>query len=63
MSRSPDSGPVLPPPVIPESMQPLSEPEPLPEMDTKRGNISSVLDRFNVSRADDTQQRAFFFGL
>lgn len=55
MSRSPDSGPVLPPPVIPENMQPLSEPEPLPEMSTRRGNISSVLDRFNVRRADDTQ--------
>ncbi|XP_040563022.1 sperm-associated antigen 17 isoform X2 [Gallus gallus] len=40
VSRSPDSGPVLPPPVIPESMQPLSEPEPLPEMDTKRGKGS-----------------------
>lgn len=55
MSRSPDSGPVLPPPVIPENMQPLSEPEPLAEMSTRKGNVSSVLDRFNVSRADDTQ--------
>uniref|UniRef100_A0A669QRP4 Sperm associated antigen 17 n=1 Tax=Phasianus colchicus TaxID=9054 RepID=A0A669QRP4_PHACC len=40
VSRSPDSGPVLPPPVIPENMQPLSEPEPLPEMSTKRGKGS-----------------------
>uniref|UniRef100_G1NN56 Sperm associated antigen 17 n=1 Tax=Meleagris gallopavo TaxID=9103 RepID=G1NN56_MELGA len=40
VSRSPDSGPVLPPPVIPENMQPLSEPEPLPEMSTRRGKSS-----------------------
>ncbi|XP_072182655.1 sperm-associated antigen 17 [Excalfactoria chinensis] len=40
VSRSPDSGPVLPPPVTPEDMQPLSEPEPLPEMGTKRGKGS-----------------------
>ncbi|XP_052558893.1 sperm-associated antigen 17 [Tympanuchus pallidicinctus] len=40
VSRSPDSGPVLPPPVIPENMQPLSEPEPLAEMSTRRGKGS-----------------------
>lgn len=55
MSRSPDSGPVLPPPVTPENMQPLSESESSPEMGTKRGNVSSVMDRSNISRADDTQ--------
>uniref|UniRef100_A0A8C4U9V5 Sperm associated antigen 17 n=1 Tax=Falco tinnunculus TaxID=100819 RepID=A0A8C4U9V5_FALTI len=43
VSRSPDSGPVLPPPSIPENMQPLPESEPLPENSTKKGNISSVL--------------------
>ncbi|XP_021252658.1 sperm-associated antigen 17 isoform X3 [Numida meleagris] len=40
VSRSPDSGPVLPPPVIPDNTQPLSEPEPLPEMSTKKGKSS-----------------------
>ncbi|OXB68933.1 hypothetical protein ASZ78_005370 [Callipepla squamata] len=40
VSRSPDSGPVLPPPVIPDNTQPLSEPEPLPEMSTKKGKGS-----------------------
>uniref|UniRef100_A0A8C2YEW1 Sperm associated antigen 17 n=1 Tax=Coturnix japonica TaxID=93934 RepID=A0A8C2YEW1_COTJA len=40
VSRSPDSGPVLPPPVTPENMQPLSESESSPEMGTKRGRGS-----------------------
>lgn len=54
MSRSPDSGPVLPPPIIQDNMQLLPESEPSPETSTKKGNISSVLDTFKVSRADDT---------
>ncbi|XP_040450924.1 sperm-associated antigen 17 [Falco naumanni] len=40
VSRSPDSGPVLPPPSIPENMQPLPESEPLPENSTKKGKGS-----------------------
>ncbi|XP_065489658.1 sperm-associated antigen 17 isoform X2 [Caloenas nicobarica] len=41
VSRSPDSGPVLPPPTIPDNMQPLPEPEPLPETSTKKGKGSN----------------------
>ncbi|XP_065598229.1 sperm-associated antigen 17 [Cyrtonyx montezumae] len=40
VSRSPDSGPVLPVPVIPDNTQPLSVPEPLPQMSTKKGKGS-----------------------
>ncbi|PKK30587.1 sperm associated antigen 17 [Columba livia] len=40
VSRSPDSGPVLPPPTIPDNVQPLPEPEPLPETSTKKGKVS-----------------------
>ncbi|XP_068273423.1 sperm-associated antigen 17-like [Nyctibius grandis] len=36
VSRSPDSGPVLPPPTIPNVMQLLPEPEPSPETSTKK---------------------------
>ncbi|KAK2516801.1 Spag17 [Columba guinea] len=41
VSRSPDSGPVLPPPTIPDNVQPLPEPEPLPETSTKKGKVSN----------------------
>ncbi|XP_025946518.1 sperm-associated antigen 17 [Apteryx rowi] len=37
---SPDSGPVIPRPVIPDNTQPLPEPEPLPETSTKKGKGS-----------------------
>ncbi|KAM9301129.1 sperm-associated antigen 17 [Morus bassanus] len=40
VSRSPDSGPVLPPPTIPDNMQPLPESEPSPETSTKKGKGS-----------------------
>uniref|UniRef100_A0A8C8EB35 Sperm associated antigen 17 n=1 Tax=Otus sunia TaxID=257818 RepID=A0A8C8EB35_9STRI len=49
-SRSPDSGPVLPPPTIPDNMQLLPESDPSPETSAKKGNTSSVLDRFKVIR-------------
>uniref|UniRef100_U3IP90 Sperm associated antigen 17 n=1 Tax=Anas platyrhynchos platyrhynchos TaxID=8840 RepID=U3IP90_ANAPP len=39
VSRSPDSGPVLPPPAIPDNTELLPESEPLPETSTKKGNI------------------------
>ncbi|GAB0177580.1 sperm-associated antigen 17 [Grus japonensis] len=38
VSRSPDSGPVIPPPTIPDNMQPLPQlVEPLPETSIKKG--------------------------
>ncbi|XP_009976192.1 PREDICTED: sperm-associated antigen 17-like, partial [Tauraco erythrolophus] len=37
VSRSPDSGPVLPPPALPDNMQLFPESEPLPETSTKKG--------------------------
>ncbi|XP_064375562.1 sperm-associated antigen 17 isoform X3 [Dromaius novaehollandiae] len=37
---SPDSGPVIPRPVIPDNTQPLSESEPLPETSTNKGKGS-----------------------
>ncbi|XP_035170473.1 sperm-associated antigen 17 isoform X2 [Oxyura jamaicensis] len=37
VSRSPDSGPVLPPPAIPDNTELLPESEPLPETSTKKG--------------------------
>ncbi|XP_071899793.1 sperm-associated antigen 17 isoform X1 [Anas platyrhynchos] len=40
VSRSPDSGPVLPPPAIPDNMELLPESEPLPETSTKKGKGS-----------------------
>uniref|UniRef100_A0A803V6Q8 Sperm associated antigen 17 n=1 Tax=Ficedula albicollis TaxID=59894 RepID=A0A803V6Q8_FICAL len=40
VSRSPDSGPVLPPPTIPGKIQRLSEPELLPKTSTKKGKRS-----------------------
>nr|XP_009687952.1 PREDICTED: sperm-associated antigen 17 [Struthio camelus australis] len=40
VSTSPDSGPVLPRPVIPDNTQPLPESEPLPETSTKKGKGS-----------------------
>ncbi|XP_072707631.1 sperm-associated antigen 17 [Ciconia boyciana] len=40
VSRSPDSGPVLPPPTTPDNMQPLPESEPSPETSTKKGKGS-----------------------
>ncbi|XP_010565811.1 PREDICTED: sperm-associated antigen 17 [Haliaeetus leucocephalus] len=46
VSRSPDSGPVLPPPTIPDNMQLLPESEPSPETSTKKGKGS---DRNSVS--------------
>ncbi|KAM6286776.1 sperm-associated antigen 17 [Spheniscus humboldti] len=46
VSRSPDSGPVLPPPTIPDNMQPLPESEPSPETSTKKGKGS---DRNSIS--------------
>ncbi|XP_064321296.1 sperm-associated antigen 17 isoform X2 [Phalacrocorax carbo] len=46
VSRSPDSGPVLPPPTIPDNMQLLPEFEPSPETSTKKGKGS---DRNSVS--------------
>uniref|UniRef100_A0A8C0F2N9 Sperm associated antigen 17 n=1 Tax=Bubo bubo TaxID=30461 RepID=A0A8C0F2N9_BUBBB len=54
-SRSPDSGPVLPPPTIPENMQLLPESEPSPETSAKKGNISSVLDRFKVKQPKENR--------
>lgn len=55
MSRSPDSGPVLPPPAIPDNTELLPESGPLPETSTKKGNILSASDRFKDSRADNTK--------
>ncbi|XP_009705712.1 PREDICTED: sperm-associated antigen 17, partial [Cariama cristata] len=46
VSRSPDSGPVLLPPTIPDNMQPLPELEPLSETSTKKGKGS---DRNSIS--------------
>ncbi|KAM6144590.1 sperm-associated antigen 17 [Phoenicopterus ruber ruber] len=46
VSRSPDSGPVLPPPTIPDNMQPLPELEPSPETSAKKGKGS---DRNSIS--------------
>ncbi|XP_009328452.1 PREDICTED: sperm-associated antigen 17 [Pygoscelis adeliae] len=46
VSRSPDSGPVLPPPTIPDNMQPLPESEPSPETSAKKGKGS---DRNSIS--------------
>ncbi|XP_052649829.1 sperm-associated antigen 17 [Harpia harpyja] len=46
VSRSPDSGPVLPPPTIPDNVQPLPESEPSPETSTKKGKGS---DRNSIS--------------
>ncbi|XP_050750257.1 sperm-associated antigen 17 [Gymnogyps californianus] len=46
VSRSPDSGPVLPPPTIPDNMQPLPESEPSPETSTKKAKGS---DRNSIS--------------
>ncbi|XP_068554843.1 sperm-associated antigen 17 [Anas acuta] len=40
VSRSPDSGPVLPPPAIPDNTELLPESEPLPETSTKKGKGS-----------------------
>ncbi|XP_009948670.1 PREDICTED: sperm-associated antigen 17, partial [Leptosomus discolor] len=40
VSRSPDSGPVLPPSTIPDNIQQLAELEPLPETSTKKGKGS-----------------------
>ncbi|KAM6098835.1 sperm-associated antigen 17 [Theristicus caerulescens] len=40
VSRSPDSGPVLPPPTIPDNRQPLPDSEPSPETSTKKGKGS-----------------------
>ncbi|XP_074005531.1 sperm-associated antigen 17 [Numenius arquata] len=39
VSKSPDSGPVLPPPTIPDNMQAIPELEPSPDTSTKKGNI------------------------
>ncbi|XP_009878228.1 PREDICTED: sperm-associated antigen 17 [Charadrius vociferus] len=49
VSRSPDSGPVLPPPTIPDNMQTLPELEPAPETSTKKGKGS---DRNSISHPD-----------
>ncbi|KAM6417208.1 LOW QUALITY PROTEIN: sperm-associated antigen 17 [Pluvialis apricaria] len=49
VSRSPDSGPVLPPPTIPDNMQPLPESEPSPETSAKKGKGS---DRNSISHPD-----------
>ncbi|KAK4832625.1 hypothetical protein QYF61_024606 [Mycteria americana] len=46
VSRSPDSGPVLPPPTTPDNMQPLPESEPSPETSMKKGKGS---DRNSIS--------------
>ncbi|XP_028940322.1 sperm-associated antigen 17-like, partial [Antrostomus carolinensis] len=46
VSRSPDSGPVLPPPTIPDDMLLLPESEPVPEISTKKGKGS---DRNSIS--------------
>ncbi|XP_075293875.1 sperm-associated antigen 17 isoform X3 [Opisthocomus hoazin] len=46
VSRSPNSGPVLPPPTIPDNMQPLPESEPSLGINTKKGKGSG---RNNVS--------------
>ncbi|XP_040428436.1 sperm-associated antigen 17 isoform X5 [Cygnus olor] len=46
VSRSPDSGPVLPPPAIPDNTELLPESEPLPETSSKKGKGS---DRNGVS--------------
>uniref|UniRef100_A0A663FH94 Sperm associated antigen 17 n=2 Tax=Accipitrinae TaxID=8955 RepID=A0A663FH94_AQUCH len=46
VSSSPDSGPVLPPPTIPDNMQLLPESEPSPETSTKKGKGS---DRNSIS--------------
>lgn len=54
MSRSPDSGPVLPQSTIPDDIQSLPESEILSETSSNKGNIFCVLDRYKVSRADDT---------
>ncbi|XP_075021977.1 sperm-associated antigen 17 [Calonectris borealis] len=50
VSRSPDSGPVLPPLTIPDNVQPLPESEPSPETSTKKGKGS---DRNSVSNKDE----------
>ncbi|XP_035750501.1 sperm-associated antigen 17 [Egretta garzetta] len=42
VSRSPDSGPVLPPPTIPDNVELLSESEPSPETSTKKGKGSDI---------------------
>lgn len=54
MSRSPDSGPVLPAPAVPDDVQLLPESDLLSETSTKKGNISIGLDRLKVRMADDT---------
>ncbi|XP_009458821.1 PREDICTED: sperm-associated antigen 17 [Nipponia nippon] len=46
VSTSPDSGPVLPPPTIPDNQQPLPDSEPSPETTTKKGKGS---DRNSIS--------------
>ncbi|KAM6290429.1 sperm-associated antigen 17 [Porphyrio hochstetteri] len=45
VSRSPDSGPVLPPPTIPDNMQPEVV-EPLPDTSTKKENTKSNTELF-----------------
>ncbi|OWK63893.1 Sperm-associated antigen 17 [Lonchura striata] len=55
VSNSPDSGPVLPPPTIPDEIwrkTPLSESDRLSETSTKKGNISCVLDRYKNIKSD-----------
>ncbi|KAM6093522.1 sperm-associated antigen 17 [Chlamydotis macqueenii] len=59
VSRSPDSGPVLPPPTIPGNMQLLPELEPLPETSTKKGKGSkrnSISDSNMDELFEDTVQ-------
>ncbi|XP_009583764.1 PREDICTED: sperm-associated antigen 17, partial [Fulmarus glacialis] len=55
VSRSPDSGPVLPPLTIPDNMQPLPEMEPSPETSTKKGKGSG---RNSVSNKDELFENA-----
>ncbi|PKU31214.1 sperm-associated antigen 17 [Limosa lapponica baueri] len=45
VSKSPDSGPVLPPPTIPDNMQPIPESEPPPDTSTKKDEPLEAITR------------------
>ncbi|XP_062450906.1 sperm-associated antigen 17 [Rhea pennata] len=47
---SPDSGPVIPRPLIPDNIQPLQESEPLPETSTKKGKGSHISSLSNPNK-------------
>ncbi|XP_010184715.1 PREDICTED: sperm-associated antigen 17-like, partial [Mesitornis unicolor] len=58
VSSSPDSGPVLPPPTIPDNVQPLPELEPSPEISTKKGKGSDkkIVSRPSKNEFENTEQ-------